>query len=61
MSKYTVVPGSFPCHTCKVVVTSLRHYTDDSELTWMCKDKHVSRVSLVTKKSKKDYEREIRD
>ena len=61
MSKYTVHSGQFPCHTCKVVVTSLRHYTETKELTWVCADKHLSRVSLETKKSKKDYERKGRE
>jgi hypothetical protein len=58
MGRYTVVPGQFPCHTCKQVVPSLRHYTEDRLLTWVCSEKHLSQVSLNAKKSKKDYERE---
>jgi hypothetical protein len=57
MAKYTVYNGKFPCHTCKIEVTSLRSYPDTKELTWMCKNGHISKVSLATKK-KKDYERE---
>lgn len=57
MAKYTVYPGKFLCHVCKVEVTSLRCYPDTKELTWMCKDGHISKVSLATKR-KKDYERE---
>jgi len=57
MSKYTVYSGKFPCHTCKEVVLSLRLYSADKKLTWLCSQGHMSTVSLVTKK-KKDYERE---
>jgi hypothetical protein len=56
MSKYSVYSGKFPCHTCKVVVTSIRHYPEISELTWVCPEKHLSKVSLRAKKTKKDYE-----
>lgn len=59
MAKYNVYQGQFPCHTCKVIVTSLRLYSETKELTWMCQDKHLSKASLNTKK-KKDYEREKR-
>lgn len=61
MSKYAVVQGSFACHTCRKVVNTLRHYTEIKELTWMCPDKHLNKVSLETKKNKKDYEREERE
>lgn len=56
-SRYNVVEGQFPCHTCKEVVKSLRHYIEAKELTWMCSSKHLTSVSLETKKKKKrDYE-----
>lgn len=59
-SKYVVYHGEFPCHTCKEVVKSLRHYVEDKNLTWLCSSRHMSSVSLdVRKKTKKDYEREI--
>ena len=62
MSKYSIYTGKFPCHTCKEEVTSLRFYSDTKNATWMCSLKHLSSVSLTpTKKTKKDYEREIRD
>jgi hypothetical protein len=61
MSKYTVYNGEFPCHTCKTVVTSIRHYSELKELTWVCPEKHLSRVSLETKRNKKDYERKVRE
>lgn len=56
MAKYTIYPGSFPCHTCKVEVKTVRSYPETKEITWMCAEKHVSVVNLSTKKSKKDYE-----
>lgn len=56
MSKYTVYNGKFLCHTCKEPVTSLRSYPETKELTWMCKQKHMTRIDLNTKRSKKDYE-----
>lgn len=61
MSKYSVVEGKFPCHTCKEMVYSLRHYIENKELTWLCKQGHMSKVSLNTKKNKKDYERKERE
>ncbi len=57
MSKYIVISGKFPCHTCKKEVTSLRCYGEDQLLSWMCEDKHLTNVSLKSKR-KKDYERE---
>lgn len=61
MARYNIVNGIFPCHTCKEEVQSLRQYIDEKELTWMCSKKHLSKVSLNTKKKKKDYEREKRE
>lgn len=61
MAKYNIYPGKFVCHTCKAEVKSLRSYPATKELTWMCPDKHVSRVDLNTKKKRKDYEREERE
>lgn len=60
VSKYTVYTGKFKCQECNADVSSIRSYPEDKLLTWMCKDKHLSQVSLQTKK-KKDYEREIRE
>ena len=57
MASYTVYSGQWPCHTCKTVVLTLRCYADTKTLTWMCKDKHISKVSFATKR-KRDFERE---
>jgi hypothetical protein len=56
MAKYTVFPGKFVCHTCKGETGSVRLYESTKVITWMCNSKHVSRVSLETKKNKKDYD-----
>jgi hypothetical protein len=61
MAKYNIYHGEFKCQECGVLVTSLRLYAETKELTWMCPDKHMSNVSLKTKKTKKDYEREERE
>ena len=58
MGRYNIYHGSFACHTCKVEVKTVRSYPEEKELTWMCPEKHVSKVSLSTKKKKEDYERE---
>jgi hypothetical protein len=59
MDRYSVFPGKFPCHTCKSITHSVRLYPDSKKITWMCKDKHLSSISLQTKKHKRDYERKI--
>ena len=61
MARYSVYQGTFPCHICKMDVFTLRFYADTKEVTWMCKEKHLSSVFLLTKKTKKDYEREERE
>lgn len=57
MAKYNIYPGVFPCHTCQEVVKTIRHYPSDKVLTWMCSHKHITEVSLNTKKTKDHYER----
>jgi hypothetical protein len=57
MPSYTVYHGKFLCHECKVEVTSLRLYAETKEMTWMCKDKHLSKVNLGRRK-KKDFDGE---
>jgi hypothetical protein len=61
MAKYNVYSGQFKCQQCGAEVSSLRSYPELKELTWMCENKHVSRVNLnIIKKTKKDYERKER-
>lgn len=61
MGKYSIYPGSFPCHTCKVEVKTVRLYPQEKIITWMCPDKHLNEISLQTKRNKKDYERKERE
>ena len=56
MAKYIVHAGSFPCHTCGFEVKTIRQYTTEKRLTCMCPERHVSEVSLETKKRREDYE-----
>jgi hypothetical protein len=58
MAKYIVHAGTFPCHTCGFEVKTVRQYPKEKRLTWMCPERHVSDVSLETKKVRADYERE---
>jgi len=55
MDKYTVYHGQWVCHTCKVIVPTLRCYAATKTLTWMCKDKHLTTVYLG-KRKKKDFD-----
>ena len=61
MAKYNLYHGTFVCHTCKAEVKTLRLYAQTKEMTWMCPEKHVSKVDLNTKKKREDYEREERE
>ena len=60
MPKYTVYYGKFVCHTCKEEVPSLRLYAEIKEMTWVCSQKHLSKVK-VGPLTKKDYERKERE
>jgi hypothetical protein len=57
MANFTVYQGTFLCHTCKVEVKTLRLYAETKEMTWMCKDKHLSKVNLG-KRKKSDFDGE---
>jgi hypothetical protein len=55
-NNFIVFKGKFICHECKEEVFSLRLWKDTANITWICSQKHISRVPLI--KTKKDYERE---
>jgi hypothetical protein len=57
--RYTIYQGSFICHECKSLVSSMRFYEETKLMTWMCREKHLSQVSLMTRKKKADYERKV--
>ena len=57
--KFLPVPGKFICQKCKQDVTSARFWYETGDVTWMCQNKHISRVELIAKKKKKkDFENE---
>jgi hypothetical protein len=53
--KFKIFSGKFPCKKCNEEVTSLRLWTESADLTWMCSEKHLSRVPLIM--TRKDFER----
>ena len=50
---FTVFSGKFLCKTCHKDVTSARLWSTTGEVTWMCLNKHLSKVGLVPQKKKK--------
>ena len=59
MPKYSVHHGIFPCHECKEPAHSLRFYPESKDITWVCSKKHMNKVSLQTRRKKRDYDREV--
>jgi hypothetical protein len=57
MASYNIYEGEFLCQVCKVEVKTLRLYAETKEMTWMCKDKHVSKINLG-KRKRSDFDRE---
>lgn len=53
--KFRVFNGQFNCQECKEEVKTLRLWLETADVTWMCTQKHISRVQLII--TKKDYER----
>lgn len=51
MTNYSIFKGVFQCHTCKEDVKVLRLYTETTDLTWMCAKKHVSKVTILQRRS----------
>ena len=58
---FSTYRGKFICQKCGEEVTTLRLWHDTLDTTWMCSKKHISKVVLYKKKTKKDYEREERE
>lgn len=58
-SKYTIIEGTFFCHTCENTAKTARLYSDSKKLSWLCSNSHITEIMLkAEKKTKKDYERE---
>ena len=53
--KFKIFSGKFPCKVCHEEVESLRLWLDSADLTWMCTNKHLSKVPLIM--TRKDFER----
>lgn len=52
MGRYSIISGSFICHTCNKTTKTARYYESTKNITWMCEEKHLSEVSLDIKKKK---------
>ena len=53
--KFKIFPGKFVCKKCNEEVNVLRLWLETADVTWMCSQKHISRVPLIL--TRKDYER----
>jgi len=51
--KFFSFQGKFICQKCKQGATSGRFWYETGDATWMCNNKHISRVALIAKKKKK--------
>lgn len=49
MPKFSIYQGTFVCQECKAQVLEARFYLKSYDLTWMCSEKHLSKVNLYTK------------
>jgi hypothetical protein len=56
---FMVVQGQFICKTCKVECRAARFWYGSGEISWLCSEKHISKVGLkAEKKKKKDFAHE---
>jgi hypothetical protein len=55
--QFRIFSGKFMCQKCNEDVHSLRLWLDSGDVTWMCSQKHISKVQLII--TRKDYERKI--
>jgi len=53
MADFKIFAGKFPCKKCSEEVLSLRLWPESGDTTWMCSNKHISKVSLMPQKKKK--------
>lgn len=49
MPKFSEYPGKFICHQCKSEVYLARFYRKTYDLTWMCGEKHLSKINLYVR------------
>lgn len=46
--RFLSISGIFVCHKCNIEVYTMRYYKQNSECTWLCDNKHLSKVSLYS-------------
>lgn len=56
MAKYNVYAGKYVCQICAAEVSTARSYPSEKKITWVCSEKHLSEVSLNTRKTRADFE-----
>ena len=49
MPNFSEYSGKFVCQECKQEVYNARFYTKTYDLTWMCNNKHLSKVNLYVR------------
>lgn len=49
MARYSVYSGIFFCQKCNSEVDSARFYRESFDFTWMCDQKHLSKVNLYVR------------
>jgi len=49
MLKYSRYNGKFVCQECKAEVGEARFYIKSYDLTWMCDEKHLSKVNIYAR------------
>ena len=49
MPNFSEYSGKFVCQECKQEVDNARFYIKTYDLTWMCIDKHLSKINLYVK------------
>jgi len=53
---FSTYEGKWPCKVCQEIVKILRYWRETGDATWMCSQKHISKVNLIPpKKRKKDF------
>jgi hypothetical protein len=53
MADFKIFDGKFLCKKCHEEVLSLRLWLESGDATWMCSNKHISKVNLIPQKKKK--------
>ena len=49
MRKFSTYNGLFTCQKCKKEVLEARLYQETLDFTWMCEDRHLSKVNFQSR------------